>query len=147
MGSAYLHGHFPNTTLLTDFIVPSSSLSGELHSVARGNTDAEPTLACTSVPTEIAYHKGEDISADIFFIPRQDWRKFITLVLDDHTFRHARDEDEEDEGSQEPNDSDGPVEVAWQKACIPYTSILYRLPELSDPVPSGVPWYRAGGAL
>ena len=83
------------------------------------------------MPTQITYHNDEDIAADVFFIPKEDWKRFITLVLDDHAFRHARDEDEEEEGSQEPDDSDGPVEIAWQKVCILSASILYRSSELS----------------
>ncbi|TEB25908.1 hypothetical protein FA13DRAFT_1777161 [Coprinellus micaceus] len=92
--------------LLEDKIVPSSG-----------------TGACTSVVTEIMYHKEDTIVAEVSFDSKEEWIKEVSLIQEDIASRNDDEDAIYEERATKPPDSQSPAGIAWQKVHAVYPSL------------------------
>jgi len=88
----------------------SSSLN-----VLLDNAPVVPTSSmctCTAVVTEIRYHKHKHISVQVDFLSRAQWKKEVTVLLED-----LRDDDG---NTPRVNDLHSEAGVVWHKVWVKY---------------------------
>lgn len=91
-----------------DNVVPTSGMRGTLSNcIPTSSSFSNPTIACTAVVTELAYHNKPTIDADVSFLSEAEWKAELTVLLHDLV--------DEDGTLKRSTDLKSDAGVAWQK--------------------------------
>lgn len=82
-------------------------------------------IACTSVVTNISYHKSREIRAEVSFLAKAEWMQEIRALLGDWASYV-----DEANVSGKSGDLREEAKIAWEKVCIRTPHLLPRLDEV-----------------